>query len=373
MEINRRHFLTLSACGISGFSHRAFADREQQGWIATSGKGEDGQYYAVMLDAMRDRLIWKRPLPSRGHGMAYHASSGALTHFARRPGLYMEQRNPSAGFVTQSIASPAGRHFYGHGVYASRGTGLFCPENDFETGQGVIAYYDLINEIRHEWASGAIGPHEIAMMPDHRHLVIAHGGIRTHPEKWRKKLNIPDMKPELTLWSLAQKAPIRQITLPAEFHQASIRHLSVRADGLIVFVMQYEGDRDDSVPLIGLFHPDWAEPKLLAPPFPRDIAMQHYCGSVTFSRMGHHFAVSCPRGDHMQIWRLTDRGAEFVSAYDIPDICGLAMDVAGDGFYASSGFGRFYHVGSGGQPAVRLENLSAQALAYDNHMLALTS
>ena len=75
----------------------------------------------------------------------------------------------------------------------------------------------------------------------------------------------------------------------------------------------------------------------------------------------------------MQIWRLTDHGADFVSAYDIPDICGLAMDSAGDGFYASSGFGRFYRVGSDGKPVQRLENLSAQALAYDNHMLALTS
>ncbi len=48
-----------------------------------------------------------------------------------------------------------------------------------------------------EFASGGVGPHEIRRMPGSDVLVIANGGIATHPGSSRAKLNIPKMQPNL--------------------------------------------------------------------------------------------------------------------------------------------------------------------------------
>ena len=39
-----------------------------------------------------------------------------------------------------------------------------------------------------ELASFGVGPHEVVLMPDGATLVVANGGIRTHPDRDRAKL-----------------------------------------------------------------------------------------------------------------------------------------------------------------------------------------
>ena len=48
-----------------------------------------------------------------------------------------------------------------------------------------------------EFPARGMEPHDVALLSDGRTMVIANGGIRTHPDSGADELNLPDMKPSL--------------------------------------------------------------------------------------------------------------------------------------------------------------------------------
>jgi hypothetical protein len=58
----------------------------------------------------------------------------------------------------------------------------------------VIGVRDASAGYRHigELPSHGIGPHDLALLSDERTLVVANGGIRTHPDRRREELNLAD-------------------------------------------------------------------------------------------------------------------------------------------------------------------------------------
>ena len=70
--------------------------------------------------------------------------------------------------------------------------------------------------------------------------MVANGGIDTHPESGRTKLNIATMAPNLAYLNAGEV--IEAVTLPQEMHKNSIRHLAVDNQGQVAFGMQWQGD-----------------------------------------------------------------------------------------------------------------------------------
>ena len=96
-----------------------------------------------------------------------------------------------------------------------------------------------------ELASFGVGPHELVLMPDGATLAVANGGIRTHPDRDRAKLNLDSMAPSLAYLDLADGKLRADYRLAEEHHQLSIRHLAVLGTGGVAIAMQYEGDMRD--------------------------------------------------------------------------------------------------------------------------------
>lgn len=230
-----------------------------------------------------------------------------------------------------------------------------------EGSAGRIGLWDAGDGYRRigEWDTGGIGPHEIlALGPDR--LVVANGGIVTDPTD-RTKLNLATMEPSLTLLSV-DGVRLEQAAMPADLHQASIRHLAVTSAGRIAFATQWEGDPALAVPILGIWSPGEA-PQLATAPEVELSAAAGYGGSVATA--AGLVAVTSPRGGCVQIfdgdgrWRATHRRT---------DICGVAATA--EGFVASDGLGRLWTLGLDG-----LAPLEAQgaALSWDNHIVALGS
>ncbi len=171
-----------------------------------------------------------------------------------------------------SFAPPEDRHFYGHGLFSADGRLLYATENDWEGERGVLGIYDVaagyvrIGEID----TGGIDPHEAFLMRDGRTIVVANGGIATHPDFDRVKLNLATMEPSLAYLDAATGDLIESVALPATLHQLSLRHMAEAADGSIWFGGQYEGAATDRVDLVGR-HRRGATPELVAAP-PRPMA-----------------------------------------------------------------------------------------------------
>ena len=70
------------------------------------------------------------PLPGRGHSFSLRPDGAVAVHFARRPGQFAKVLDLRDRRALGEISTPAGRHFYGHGVFAAEGALLYATEND---------------------------------------------------------------------------------------------------------------------------------------------------------------------------------------------------------------------------------------------------
>lgn len=353
----RRTFLaTLLAASTA--PALSWADAGNPAYLGAA-RDRDGGHALYGLDAAGAR-IFRIPLPARGHAAAAHPDAPEAVAFARRPGTFALVIDCARGRVAHRLEAPAGRHFYGHGAFVAAGDVLCTTENEIDTGEGRIGLwsrregYARIGEIR----SHGIGPHDILRM-DGDVLAVANGGIRTHPDTGREKLNIDTMRPSLA-WITPEGDLLDAVVLAPDLHRNSIRHLAQAPDGTVAFAMQWQGEPGDAVPLLGLARRGH-EPVLLAAELGEQMAMQGYAGSVAFSGDGRSVAITSPRGGRLHRF---DVATGAVTPYRRGDVCGLAP--APGGFTATDGLGGIVAVGRDVAPLAAHDGLS-----WDNHLVAI--
>lgn len=365
--MNRRGFLlTTGALLVASVSRLgATPPVPRKYWTAFSCRtDQQGGHYVSAVD-QSGRTLFNQPLPGRGHGLCLTPDQTGLAVFARRPGDYILILDVSTGQQRARIKSPASRHFYGHGVYSQDGSRLYVTENDFETGKGFIAVYDSKQNYHRmgEMPSFGIGPHELALLADDNTLVVANGGIKTHPDFGRAKLNLDSMVSSLSYIDVDSGKLLGDYRLDKKYQQLSLRHLAVTAQDQVCVAMQFQGPANQHPPLIAMHQ---GQDSLTLSAAPKTILgrMKNYCGSVALDASGEYFAVSSPRGGLTTIWHAST-GA-YHDHFDMPDVCGLAPGVATGAFVASSGQGEVRTHQSNGQLT---KVAQSSTWSWDNHMV----
>lgn len=352
---SRRTFVAgLLAAGMTPAP--TWADAGSPAFLSAAAQA-DGEY--VLCGIATDMSVrFTLPLPARGHAAAAHPTRPEAVAFARRPGTFAVVIDCLSGAQKAILTAPAGRHFYGHGAYSLDGSLLFTTENDFEAGQGRIGVWDVRRGYvrQDEWSSGGIGPHDIKRLPASDVFVIANGGIDTHPDTGRTKLNIPTMRPNLSY--VADGSVFETAALPTAMHRNSIRHLAVSEDSSVAFGMQWEGDAHPPA-LVGL-HKRGQAPVLMHTPDTSLRAMHGYIGSIAASKDGRFIAVTSPRGGQMQVYDA--RSHRLYATHTLTDVCGVAP-VHG-GFAATAGTGALEAFVQG-----QLTHAAHAPLAWDNHLI----
>jgi hypothetical protein len=372
MAIDRRRFLAGCAAGASALALGAWAPAGgARNAFAGCYRSADGlDHVAVLLsDGARAASV---ALPGRGHGMAERpardAGQGEVVVFARRPGTFALAFDVASGEVAKRFDSVSGHHFQGHGIFSPDGRYLFTAENHFAKGTGVVGIHDAADGYKciGELEAHGIGIHDLAFMPDGKTLALANGGILTHPDSGRAKLNLATMRPSLAYVEAASGRLLADYRLADDLHQASIRHMAVNTQGTVVVVFQYEGVKTRLVPLVGIHT---GEDAIHLPDAPAAVTahMRHYCGSVAFDADGRHFAVTSPRGNFVTYWNAAER--RYVGGLELADVCGAAAAGKG-GFYLSSGAGGIVEAERAGSGR-RLRPEWLGRVKWDNHLLAL--
>lgn len=355
---SRRSFIrSAGALFMAGLLPReAHALDRAEAVFVSSLRQPDGTFAAALLNERGD-MIRAIGLPGRGHDITQCPVTGRLVVFARRPGTFALVVGRAAG-ADEIVTSPENRHFYGHGAFSPDGRLLYTSENDYKAATGKIGIYDATDGFRRigEWSSGGVGPHDILLSADGKYLCVANGGIETHPDYGRAKLNLATMRPNLA-WIERQSGHIAaRHALPEEFHQLSTRHLATGPGNAIWFACQYQGPVADRMPLLGSVAPDldltWTElPET-------DLAdLRNYIGSVAASPDGERIALGSPAGNTLLI---VDSQGHVLKKRRLEDVCGVAH--AAGGFSFSTGAGQF---GRATSDAIR-HNVN-----FDNHLLAL--
>lgn len=349
---NRRAFIAgILAAGL--IPKPTWAEAGNPAFLS-AGKKPDGGYVLCGLNS-EGLITFERPLPVRGHAAAAHPTLAEAVAFARRPGTYAIVLDCVTGRQKTRLEAPLGRHFYGHGTYAANGELLFTTENDIDTAMGVVGVWDARNEYTRigEFSSGGIGPHDIKLMPDGKVLVIANGGIETHPETGRLKLNIPMMRSNLSYLDLNGQV-LSQFELDAEHQKNSIRHLAVSLDGTVAFAMQWQGDLNENLPLLGIHSQISNETRLISDA--SILRMSGYLGSVAVTGDGRRIMVTSPRAGLLQQFVDTELDSEV----QLRDVCGVAA--SNTGFMVTTGTGL-------AQPA--LGESIRHPVAWDNHLVPI--
>ncbi len=365
IHVNRRALLGGAAGGLLGFlGLQAAGIRGHAGPLFVGCRaGTAGGHHVTGFDEV-GRAHFSLPLSGRGHAMAFHPKRPHMVVFARRPGRFAVVIDHEAGVALHRIDPATGRHFYGHGALSHDGRTLLATENDYESGQGKVGLYDATDGYRRigEYSSHGIGPHELILMPDGKTLAIANGGIRTHPDHRRAKLNLESMSPSLAFADIADGRLLDQASLAQ--NQLSIRHLAMLADGRVAIAMQYEGPKTANVPLAAI-HGGGGIQALHAPD---DIQrrMRHYAGSVATDKAGELIAVSAPRGNLVAFWH--GRDGRYLGSTDIRDGSGIAPTDRPGEFVLTGGKGDVLLFRPASNKAMRVNVEGLAAARWDNHL-----
>ncbi len=344
--LKRRGFLGGAVLGlIAGDALAAGAVRGTAGALYIGCRKLGARHEVAGFDADGHERF-ALALPDRGHSIALHPHRPWGVAFARRPGRFAVVFDHAEAVALRRIDAAPGRHFYGHGVFSPDGRWLFATQNDWASGFGRIAVLDAETgfALSGELSSNGIGPHDLRLLPDGQTLVVANGGIRTHPDRAREKLNLDTMRPSLSLVDVASGRSIDDLALPPELHRLSIRHLSVAPDGRVAFAMQHEGRKSDLVPLVGVLEPEGL--RCLEGSIALSRRLRHYIGSLAFDRSGKVIAASAPRANAVTLWDA--ESGELLAEHRIADGCGVAAADTPQSFIVTGSAGGRYRIAADG-------------------------
>ena len=340
--------------------------RSHRGVFASAATSRDGTHWAVAFDGAGEERF-RVPLPSRGHQVAAAPDGRLAWVLPRRPGTRTWRVELPIGRVVASREAARGRHFYGHAVFSPDGRRLLVTENDYRSGRGVVSVRDAETFATvAEFDSGGVGPHQLAWLVGGRALAVANGGIRTHPQRRREKLNLESMRPNLTIIDATSGRAIDQAC--PDVPQCSIRHIASCDEGRIVVGAQHEGSPEEAVPLVFMYEGGRLAP-LAIPGAAVWRDMRGYTASVAVDRATGHALVTCPRANLATFW---DLGAgRYAGRQRVGDCGGAAVDAAAQEFVVTNGLGMILRFDT------RTFALRRQALArvvdlkWDNHLTAV--
>ena len=367
IDSTKRRFLKMAGAGLAapllstGLPAMATDVWARELGVSMLSAANDEENRTFLIGLSEDGTkLFQIPIPSRGHAAAIHPRRAEAVAFARRPGTFALVVDCKDGKEVARLQSPEGRHFYGHGAFSADGSRLYTTENAYDLPEGMIGVWDANAgyERLGEFRSGGIGPHEILRLSDGT-FAIANGGIQTHPDYVRSKLNLHKMRPNLAILSAEGKV-LEQVEPPKKWHKNSIRHIATSSEDQIFIALQWQGSPLAQVPLAASYRRGG---ELVFHDHPDMLRLKNYGGSVAVNRDQSEFAITSPKGDSVLFFDCKDGTPK--GGHSLIDATGAIP--FGKGFAISFKDG----LAMGTSEAIRLLP-SDLDLVWDNHLVAIS-
>jgi hypothetical protein len=360
--IDRRRLL-LGGCVLGLAAGAGLAGLARSGrQLLLSAADQDGQHWLLGLEP-GGRPRFRLPVPYRAHDSAW-LDHGLAAFFARRPGRETYLVDTDRGHLLSTLRSPPGLHFCGHGVLSADNSLLYMTEYAYERRMGVVGIYETRPPFARlgQMDTGGLDPHQLALLPDGRTLVVANGGILTHPDSDREMLNLDTMDPSLVYLELETGRLLDQWKPP--HHQTSLRHLAVCPDGSVVVGAQDHAPdlQHDPNPLVFRHQPGGAAQAFSDNAWQR----QHqYIASVALDSSGTLALTTTPIGGLISLWQVQTGGS--LGHFPVKDVAGAIWTEQERGFLVSNGLGQLLCLHTAPQPRL-VQMRFDPGLQWDNHM-----
>jgi len=364
MQLNRRQLLKAGAAGgltatLTGCSllpRRAGPMPEQ--YIGAVGLPDGG--FGVSAINRAGQPLWQSPIATRGHSGCRRPGGPEVVFFERRPGWSFYVFDSTAGERRHKIHAGEGEHFVGHGVFSPDGRWLYATASRYEQGEGIVTVYDAERNYHRTdtFELEGVGPHQLTLHPDGDTLVIGLGGILTHPDYDRIKLNLDTMDPALVLLNRHSGSIVGRFR--PTHHQQSIRHVDVSASGKIHVAYQYQGPMHETPPLLATLE----NGGLREYRFDSDTqtGLANYIASVVAHPENNLVAAASPVGGTAIIFEA--RTGSLLARASIPDCAGVQALAGGD-FMVSSGRGKLVRLSASRAP----QELASLPVFWDHHLV----
>jgi uncharacterized protein len=357
-----------SVCSAAADSAPA-ATAGQETWV--SAEGAEAGHFGLGWINPQHQQAGSVLAGFRGHGLAQHPlQPNLVVLLGRAPGRELAVIDLAAAEAEQRIQCAAGYHLAGHGCFSPDGQWLFTTESDFIRGQGRIVVRDTRRwQIHADYPSHGIGPHEIRFMPDGKTLVVANGGLLTHPDSGDKVLNLDRMDSSLVYLDAASGVLLSAWRLPEP--KASIRHLDIAPDATVAVATQVQRQamKADRLVALGAIHKPGQELQLLAEPAVILQQFDDYMGSVAINARERIAGFSSPRGNLVAFWHLDSR--QLVGYQPFYDVCGLACSHDQQHFVLSNSSGEVRRVDARSLKEDKSLRMQFDGRHWDNHMTSL--
>jgi len=355
----------LAGYGVFRFAGNETSSPEGEPLILSAANNKAGQHFVAVLNGQTGKLKFIIPIADRGHQVMVSPDHRNAVAFARSPGNLAQVVDLRLGEISLTIKAGSGHHFQGHGVYSADGQLLFTAENDFNRGRGVISVRDTQQfKIQAQWSSGGIGPHQLAWTRSGKTLIVANGGLLTHPERGSEILNRDSMRPNLTFMNPDSGDVLNQFELAD--HQLSIRHFDVGANDEILVGLQYQGDPSALVPLVAL-HTRENSLRPLPTPELVQLSVHQYAASVCIDAATGNAVVTCPKGNLVTFWNVNQE--QFVGDTQFDDCAGVCVDAKTQEFVLSNSFGEVRRLRTQDFTELASESVRVAQLQWDNHLV----
>ncbi|MBL1270962.1 MAG: hypothetical protein ACI92B_002353 [Marinobacter maritimus] len=347
--------LTLSGCNI--LPRKAGSEGPQQ---YTGAIGLPDGSFAVGATAPDGTMLWKSPVQTRCHSGCNRPGTAEVLFFERRPGWAFYVLNSKTGEKFHRIEAAEGEHFVGHGVFSADGRFLYAPVNRYEPGEGIIAVYDSHMQYQRvdTFELDGTGPHQITLHPDGQTLIVGLGGILTHPDYDRIKLNLDTMEPALVLMDRHSGGVLARFQ--PSHHQLSTRHVDVAPDGTIYAAYQYQGPAHELPPLVARYRNGRYEEISFGESVHQELG--NYIASIVAHPENDLVAIASPVGGTALIFN--SRTSAVIEKVAIADCAGVEALAGGD-FLVSSGRGKLVRMGKN-KPAAEIARMSVR---WDHHLV----
>ncbi|WP_162916676.1 DUF1513 domain-containing protein [Dongia deserti] len=362
MKLSRRALLASGAAALL-VSRPAWASNVRYLSSAATLTGR----YAVVAVGEDGKIQFDLDLAARGHGLALRPGSNEAVCFGRRPGSFALVIDTSAGDAVMEIPAAGSRHFSGHGLFVQGGDLLLATENDESKHQGAIGIYDARSGYKRIGAfpTFGIGPHDVALLPDGKTLVIANGGIDKRHDDVADR-DLPDIRSDLVYVDWQAEKLLERVTLEPQFARLSIRHLILTAKGDVVAALQDSASVPDLDLPLGFLHGAGSAPRWVETPHGGWARLRGYCGEAAVDSSAGLIALSSPRGNCIGLWDETGAAIETLA---IHDGCGLSATGRDGKMLVSSGSGELFTVS---RDAAQPSPLGANGeYRFDNHMVRI--
>jgi Uncharacterized protein conserved in bacteria len=341
-------------------------------WV--SAQGDSPATYGTAWLNSRDQMIQIANSGFRGHDcVALANKDNHVLMIARRPGRTATELNILSGAQSAQFSCPENRQFEGHACCSGDGRMLYTTETDRYSGEGYIGVYRSSDYHRiGEYPSGGIGPHQLKLMPDLTTLVVANGGMRgkANSETWLPT-NLDSMQSSLAYLNAATGELLEQRFLTEE--KASIRHLDVTAEGVVVVGLQVQRSAmtSDKIVALGAVHRRDSELKLLTAPDILWQNMRDYVGSVAVNNQFNRLVLTSPRGNVAAFWEI--ESGELAGYLSLHDVCGAAMTADQSECVLSNSSGALRFINMANLQEQRAKRLEFEQLRWDNHLVNVSA